>query len=69
AGIRDGALDGIDAGDLDSALDAINAAMDYRVVDADDGGATSDALELARLLGLDGRVVQRARALHDADQA
>jgi len=68
AGVRDGALDALDAGDLETALDAINAAMDYRIVDARDGGATSDALALARLLGLDGRVVLRAQALHDGEK-
>jgi hypothetical protein len=65
AGLRERGLGTIDAGDLDAALDAINAAMDYRVVGAHDATAESDALELARLLGLGDDVVQRARALHD----
>jgi DNA mismatch repair protein MutS2 len=65
AGLRDGALGALDADDLDAALDAINAAMDYRVVAAGDGGTVSDALALARLLGLDGALVARAQALHD----
>jgi DNA mismatch repair protein MutS2 len=55
------------ASDLDAALDAVNAAMDYRIVPAREAKAESDALELARLLGLDAAVVERARALHDAD--
>ncbi len=65
AGLREHGLAAVDAGDLDAALDAINAAMDYRVVPAGDGAPTSDALELARLLGLDEAVVARARKLHD----
>ena len=69
AGIRAGALGAIEAGDLDTALDAINAAMDYRIVDARDGAGTSDALELARLLGLDGRLIGRAQVLHDGPPA
>jgi len=51
--------------DLDAALDAINLAMDYRVVDARDGAATSDALALARLLGFDATVVARAQDLYE----
>ncbi|MBV8579867.1 MAG: hypothetical protein JOZ86_04460 [Candidatus Eremiobacteraeota bacterium] len=66
AGLREHALNALDANDLDAALDAINAAMDYRVVAAHDGEAPSDALALARLLGLGDDVVARARALHDA---
>ncbi|MEA2688599.1 MAG: mismatch repair protein MutS2, partial [Candidatus Eremiobacteraeota bacterium] len=65
AGLRE-RLSEIDANDLDAALDAVNAAMDYRVVPARDAAAESDALELARLLGLGDEIVQRARALHDA---
>jgi hypothetical protein len=68
AGLHERGLADIDAGDLDAALDAINAAMDYRVVPAQDATARSDALELARLLGLGENVVVRARALHDDDQ-
>jgi DNA mismatch repair protein MutS2 len=65
AGLRDRGIETVAPGDLDSALDAINAAMDYRVVDASDGSASSDALALAALLGLDARVIARARTLHD----
>ena len=65
AGLRDGSLGALDANDLDAALDAINAAMDYRVVEAGEGNAASDALALARLLGLDSAIVARAEALHD----
>jgi DNA mismatch repair protein MutS2 len=66
AGLRERGLAAVDANDLDAALDAINAAMDYRVVPASNGAAESDALALARLLGLDEAVVARARELHDA---
>src|SRR5665213_2293512 len=59
AGLRADALDAVRASDLDAALDAINAAMDYRIVEAAAGEAGSDALALARLLGLDPRVVER----------
>ncbi len=65
AGLREHGLAAVGADDLDAALDAINAAMDYRVVAAGAGTATSDALELARLLGLDATVVARAVELHD----
>jgi hypothetical protein len=66
AGLREHGLSAVDANDLDAALDAINAAMDYHVVPASDGASESDALALARLLGLDEAVVARARELHDA---
>ena len=56
------------AGDAGAALDAINAAMDYRLVAADSASATSDALELARLLGFDQAFLARARALYDQPQ-
>lgn len=65
AGLRDVALAAVSAGDLDAALDAINLAMDYRVVGARDGAATSDALALAQLLGFDPTVIARARELYD----
>jgi DNA mismatch repair protein MutS2 len=65
AGLRAEALDAVRASDLDAALDAINAAMDYRIVDARERGTDSDALALARLLGLDPNVVERARALDE----
>jgi DNA mismatch repair protein MutS2 len=64
AGLRDRALGTLRGGDLDAALDAINAAMDYRVVDARDGAAQSDALVLAALLGLDDALIERARELY-----
>jgi hypothetical protein len=54
----------LDARDLEGALDAINAAMDYRIVEASAGSGASDALALAELLGLDAEVVARARAVH-----
>ena len=69
AGLREGALGELDARNFDAALDAISAAMDYHVVAAGDALAESDALALARLLGLDDAVVARANALHDADSA
>jgi hypothetical protein len=65
AGLREQILGAIGAGDLEAALDAINAAMDYRIIAARDGDGSSDALELARLLGLDDAVVARARALYE----
>ncbi|HYZ17829.1 MAG TPA: hypothetical protein VE591_15570 [Candidatus Acidoferrum sp.] len=66
AGLRGQRLDGVGVDDLDAALDAINAAMDYRIVDASEATGESDALALAALLGLDGELVARARAIHDA---
>jgi DNA mismatch repair protein MutS2 len=69
AGLRVDALDSVQADDLDGALDAIQAAMDYRIVEGRDDEAVSDALALARLLGLDARVVDRARALNDEPPA
>ena len=70
AGLRGGGFDAVTADDLDGALDAIDAAMDYRVVvDAGDGAAVSDALSLARLLGLDARFIERARALYGGDHS
>jgi hypothetical protein len=54
----------LDASDLDAALDAINAAMDYRIVAADAPDSASDALALAELLGFDRTVVARARAIY-----
>ena len=53
---------------LEAALDAINAAMDYRVVPAGAGAGPSDALALAKLLGLDARVVDRAAVLYEAGE-
>jgi len=65
AGVRADQLEMVQANDLDAALDAINAAMDYGIVEAGGAETVSDALALARLLGLDARVVERARALND----
>ncbi|HEV2741387.1 MAG TPA: hypothetical protein VGU66_22695 [Candidatus Elarobacter sp.] len=65
AGLRVEDLGTVQADDLDAALDAIQAAMDYRIVAGRDGEGVSDALALARLLGLDAHVVDRARALND----
>jgi hypothetical protein len=65
AGLRQHALGTIDGDDLDAALDAINAAMDYRVVAAHSGTTESDALALARLLGLEPSIVDRARSLYE----
>ena len=67
AGLREHTFGPLDHDDLDAALEAINAAMDYRVIAATDSAAVSDALELARLLGLDEAVVARAQQLHDRE--
>jgi DNA mismatch repair protein MutS2 len=64
AGLHERALGAVSPDDLDAALDAINLAMDYRVVDARDGATASDALALARLLGFDATVVARAQHLY-----
>ena len=63
AGLRGRVLAPARDGDLDAALDAVNAAMDYRIVDEAGTPADSDALELARLLDLQDDVVRRASAL------
>lgn len=63
AGLGD-ALGAVEARDLDAVLDAINAAMDYRIVDAASGSERSDALELASALGFDAELVAQARALY-----
>lgn len=68
AGLRGQRLDGVEAGDLEGALDAINAAMDYRVVPAGEAAGESDALALAALLGLDGDLIARARAIHGSER-
>jgi hypothetical protein len=67
AGLRGALPRAIAPGDFEAALDAINAAMDYRVVEARDANAASDALAIARLLGLDDALVERARSLHDSE--
>lgn len=51
-------------GDLHAALDAIAHAMDYRVVSAAAADVRSDALEVARLLGLDAALLARAKELY-----
>jgi DNA mismatch repair protein MutS2 len=66
AGLHARTLASLDAADLAAALDAINAAMDYRIVPAHEAATESDALALAALLGLDADVVARARAIHAA---
>jgi hypothetical protein len=66
AGLRAGALDAVRPEHLDAALDAIAAAMDYRIVAAADGAAGSDALALAELLGLEPGVIERARTVFGA---
>jgi len=66
AGLR-GALPTAASDDLDAALDAINAAMDYRVVDGSVGGDASDALALAALLGMDSAVIERAQQEFSAE--
>jgi hypothetical protein len=64
AGLGGRSLDLHAAPDFHAALDAIAAAMDYRIV-AVDGAArsASDALAVAGLLGLDPEIVERAAAL------
>ncbi|HZO92652.1 MAG TPA: hypothetical protein VFB22_02700 [Candidatus Baltobacteraceae bacterium] len=63
AGLRGRTLPAAPHGDVDDALDAISAAMDYRIVDAQNESPESDALALARLLRLQTDVVDRAAAL------
>jgi hypothetical protein len=64
AGFSGRALEGGAARDLHAALDAIAAAMDYRIVAAaGDARPASDALAVAGLLGLDPTIVARATAL------
>jgi len=65
AGLSVATFAALDARDLDAALDAINAAMDYRIVAAEAPDSASDALALAELLGFDRTVVARARALYE----
>ncbi|HEY0395710.1 MAG TPA: hypothetical protein VGD01_14520 [Candidatus Elarobacter sp.] len=65
AGLRRELPERIGDGDLNAALDAIDAAMDYRIVEADAHAESSDALELARLLGIPEPVMRRARALYE----
>ncbi len=63
AGLRGRSLAHAGGDDLDGALDAINAAMDYRIIEASDEPAESDALALARLLRLQPDLVDRAAEL------
>lgn len=65
AGLRAGAFDRIAAADLGEALDAIDAAIDHRIVPADSAPSESDALSLARLLGLDEAVIARAEQFYN----
>jgi DNA mismatch repair ATPase MutS len=60
------ALAGIAAGDLHDALSALAAAMDYRIVPAGaHAAAGSDAIALARILGLPHDVIANASAMYD----
>lgn len=69
AGVRHFAVRGLHGaaarvreGDLHAALRALAAAMDYSIAEvSDDSARSSDALELAILLGLDDRLVEEAR--------
>jgi hypothetical protein len=61
AGLAGSPLDLRPARDLHAALDAIAAAMDYRIVRVEgDARSASDALAVAGLLGLDPAIVERA---------
>jgi hypothetical protein len=60
------ALAGIAPGELHDALAALARAMDYRIVPAGaDAAAGSDAIALARILGLPDAVIATASALYD----
>lgn len=66
SGAAPAALDGIAAGDLHDALGALARAMDYRIVPAGpDAAAGSDAIALARILGLPAAVIARAAAEYE----
>lgn len=70
AGLGDRVLDVRAARNLHMALDAVARAMDYRIVKVEAGApAPSDALALARLLGLEEAIVERAAALFAAGDA
>lgn len=57
-----GAAARVSPGDLHAALAALAAAMDYSIAEVSaETGAGSDALELSALLGLDERLIARAR--------
>ena len=64
AGLPGATFASLEAHDLEAALDAIDAAMDYRIVEAAVASNASDALALAELLGLDAGVIARARAVY-----
>jgi DNA mismatch repair protein MutS2 len=64
AGLARAALAHATAADLDGALDAIDAAIDRRIVEASAEPAESDALALARILGLDAAVIAEAEAFY-----
>jgi len=64
AGLGERVLDVNAARDVHAALDAIAAAMDYRIVRVEGAARpVSDALAVAGLLGLDSAIVERAAAL------
>ena len=65
AGLHERALGAL-SDDLEAALDAINAAMDYRIVPAGEAAGESDALALAELLGLERALIERARAVYES---
>jgi DNA mismatch repair protein MutS2 len=70
AGLGQHSLELPAARDLHAALDAIAAAMDYRIVAGDsEARPASDALAVARLLGLDPPIVERAAALFAGEPA
>jgi DNA mismatch repair protein MutS2 len=61
------ALDGIVPGDLHDALTALGGAIDYRIVPGGAGPASgSDAIALARVLGLPAALVARASTIYDS---
>ena len=66
-GAAPAALDGIAAGNLQDALGALASAMDYRIVPAGPDAATgSDAIALARILGLPAALIARASRVYEA---
>jgi DNA mismatch repair ATPase MutS len=66
AGLGAGKLDALAGRDIHAALDAVAQVMDYRIIAvAGEAQANSDALALARLLGLDPAIVDRAAALFE----
>jgi hypothetical protein len=66
-GAAPAALEGIVAGDLHDALAALAGAMDYRIVPAGRAGAGgSEAIALARILGLPAPLIARAARAYEA---